>query len=186
MQIGGPRRPVHFQPADTEQIGTLPGAGEAADLLFRIRGISFRCDAAVKRVDELNGGLYLDPAIIEWSVRGFHVGGVAFSMEPSVAMLRRPDGRTVRLPVLSITDDKVVLLGWPVPLGLDAGGTYPAVVLLGEQRIHGLQLELSGAQAIFTGSTGRIVHAAVVVGHAEMSKAVLALVQEPERRAVAG
>jgi hypothetical protein len=183
MQLDGPHRPIQFRPAaEAGALDPLPVAGEAADLLFRIHGISFRCDATVERTADRGDSVYLLPAVIEWSVRGFRVGGVSYSMEPSEAHLRRPDGRAARLPVLSIHDDEVLLLGWPMPQGIEPGMTCSASLLLGRYRAQGIQVELKAAQAVFPGSAGRIVRAGVGAGSAQLGKIVMTLVQAPERR----
>jgi hypothetical protein len=183
IQATSDRRFIQFRaPPEAGPPTALPGRGEAADLHFRVRGVTFRCDAVVDRLDPRDRAPCMEPNVFEWSITAIRHGGGSFSSQVCRTRLVAPDGRMHAMEVIALPPGEVHLFGWPPPREVVAASMWEAQVLLGHQRMRGLQVEISGSQPIFPGAGGRAFRARILTGQEQIAAALAHLTQLPDER----
>ncbi len=133
--------------------------GEAADvaLHFRLRGLSFRCEAQVREVQRESGRLMVVPSVTEWRVGRLAVEGAGRQPLRAHLTLLGTRGRVHRKPVVSIGEGGIGFVCWPCPKQLHGVLQVPAwLVVEGQGRVE-LNLRVHRASPIFQGSQGRIL-----------------------------
>ncbi len=153
----------------------LPREGSATELLFKIRGMLFRYDGQVGKLDSKKARVLIKPHSVEWSERGFTACGARQTHDRATLTLRDPAGKTLRPSVLSVDRDTISFVCWPSRKKLaDEVNTHASLDLPGASHLS-LRLRVVRARPVFPGSQGRVVVARLVKPSAEYLHALSVL-----------
>lgn len=137
----------------------LPSEGSDADLHFRIRGISFRCQGGVRQVQREQGRLLLKPELVEWCARHMEVEDVGKLRERALLTIKGPDGKNHEARVIGLTAQILRFVCWPCPKTPKGTLVLPARLYLGDRPRIELVLRLRASSQVFQGARGRILSA---------------------------
>ncbi len=137
----------------------LPEPDSALDLRFRIRGLSFRCEGVVRKLDTAMGRILIKPDAIEWRAKGLEAGGLRLPRTRAQLSFRNTDGRAHRVPILAISDECMSFVCWPWPKKLDRAARVKARLELPGTQAFPMMLTLSSKRPVFPGAEGCIATA---------------------------
>jgi len=142
----------------------LPDENATVELRFRMRGLSFRCEGRVRKVDREQGRLMVKPDCIEWCASRVHIEGQG--MLPLSAMVRitGPDRKHHEAQVIAISDSELRFVCWPCPNKLDKPLDLSARLRVPGLGQADLTLRVHSAAPVFPGSHGRIMTAELLEG----------------------
>jgi hypothetical protein len=115
-------RSLVFQHPDPEQLGGgLPEEGEQTTVLFRVRGVSFRCDGQVRRLERSRRRLMIQPELIEWTVTGIRLPESRYCRRQARIGVRAPTRRLPWIEVLAVSEEEIYAVNWPRSKALARG-----------------------------------------------------------------
>jgi hypothetical protein len=153
----------------------LPEEGTTVSLRFRIRGLGFLCEGAVRQSQREKGRILIKPEVVEWSVQRPEVEGVGKVAEAIDLLLpgRGELGRTVC--VTKLQERSLLFVCWPCSSSLRAPTSIQGRLVLPQQPRLQLGLIIRRAAPVFPGAQGRIVEAEIVEGVEAYQQRVAAL-----------
>ncbi len=142
----------------------LPEENTDAELRFRVRGLSFRAEGRVRKVQREQGRLMLKPDAMEWRVRKVALEGRGKVSLTAHLTLKGPDGGTHNAAVIAIAREELRFVCWPCPRTLEGELKASARLYIEQDNALALTLGVHRALPVFSGSQGRIMVARVIEG----------------------
>jgi hypothetical protein len=178
-------RSLVFQHPDPEQLGGgLPEEGEQTTVLFRVRGVSFRCDGQVRRLERSRRRLMIQPELIEWTVTGIRLPESRYCRRQARIGVRAPTRRLPWIEVLAVSEEEIYAVNWPRSKALARGQELQAVLEIQGQRGPDLQLRVEAHSSIFPGCNGQILRATLLEPRDRIAAMLSALDPRPDRRVI--
>jgi hypothetical protein len=157
-------------------------AGGSASILFRVRGLDFRAEGAVRRADTDKGRLLFTPEFIEWTVGHVKLCDTSYATGRALLRIRTEGKRSLRLDVLVLEPEQVYFLCWPCPKGRIESLCAEAVLEHPDLGTTRVSLSPTGSSPVYPGCQGRIVKASVVSGGEGIEAMLDRLEPAPDRR----
>jgi hypothetical protein len=136
----------------------LPDEDSHAELHFAVRGLSFCCAGAVRKLQREQGRLMIQPETMEWRVKQMSIEGIGRLPARGRIRLKAPDGAVHQAALISVGPEALRFVFWPCPPRLGPSVQVRSKLFLPGAEL-GFDAMITQSLPVYPGSHGRILTA---------------------------